>query len=574
MALLKGWRFPNWVTLPLALLFAAAWLVLSIVVKDLEEWHVPKLLSEISIEFFKAIIIGVMVGVGVEVVLKISEIWAERDTYEKSAASMLTACEVQRLYEGRRECIEVLKNLVENPHVQQVCIAGISLREFLRPDGRMRQIWELIVQRLRREVTDRIDDSQRLKVKLLLLDPLSAEGRFRYRIEEQAEGDPDNAYDIDQALNEIRRVKKWVYDDKPGEFLQARLYGHCPFSFMFLTEGAAFVEQYFYRKSTTNLTPPVLEYQSPSERSVLFRLSFNIMWKRAHEERIAVGTALPIERASIKNIFRAEQRAELTNRQVASIQRTNTGTIDILAISGNHYVNNMSTVEALHLVSSTKSNSQAVTVRLAVLNPVSQQAILRAVADDRTVVDIRDALGKWNWEKHRHSRLYQDIHRTMNRVANWKERGYLFELRLYSSSVACAVLVTSSSVFVEQYVYGRTKKLQKRDILIGEYPVIEYAVATSNGDEELLPNDKDKTEHEIISSNFQIVWDCYSLAAEEFLERTEEDQFTKSLNSLHEELGCLADNAVILQGTDFKTGEEGGGAAKEVTEQAGQNQPG
>lgn len=539
MALLKGWRFPNWVTLLLGLLFAAAWLVVVILVEEVEGEHVPKILSAIASEFFKAVIIGVCVGLGVEVYLKITERRAEQTAREQLTASMLSASDLKHLHSGRTECKEVFKKLAKDTNVRQIDIAGISLRDFLRTDGRLWEVWDSILQRLRDEELREAHNSQRLRIKLLLLDPLSAEGRFRYRVEERIVVDPDKPYDIDQALREIQRVRRSIYHDKPQDFLQVRLYGHCPFSFMFLTDGAAFVEQYYYRDELSSSTPPVLEYSTPSERSKLFRLSFDIIWDNAQEERITVGTALPIERARIRNIFRAEQRDELARRQVACIEAVKSGTIDILAISGNYYMSNERTTEALLSVSSTKTNSQAIMVRLALVNPVSQQAILRAVADDRTIRDIKDALCKWDWTKHRGSRLYQDLQRSIYRVADWQERGYLFDLRLYSSSVACALLLTPDSMFIEQYVYGRTKKLQEKYLLRGEYPVIEYA---------LTSKDEDKTEHEIISSNFQIIWDCYSIPYQEYLQRSQVDDFTTNLNTLQTELGCVVSSAPDPQG--------------------------
>ena len=242
MALLKGWRFPNWVTLLLGLLFAAAWLVVVILVEEVEGEHVPKILSAIASEFFKAVIIGVCVGLGVEVYLKITERRAEQAAREQLTASMLSASDLKHLYTSRTECKEVFKNLAKDTNVRQIDIVGISLRDFLRTDGRMWEVWDSILQRLRDEELREAHNSQRLRIKLLLLDPLSAEGRFRYRVEERIVVDPDKPYDIDQALREIQRVKRSIYHDKPQDFLQARLYGHCPFSFMFLTDGAAFVE--------------------------------------------------------------------------------------------------------------------------------------------------------------------------------------------------------------------------------------------------------------------------------------------------------------------------------------------
>lgn len=504
---------------------AISWLALTLSLRELqgEAWHAVGI--DLSLELFKAIVIGVCVGTGVEVYMKLTERREEKGKLERTLMTMLEQAQVKSVHPARVDCVGAFKKYVEDPNVRSISIVGISLREFLRPDGRMRPVWTAITQRLQREEIARLVANDRLNVKLLMLDPKSEEGLFRFKIEEQIETDSDSTRDVEQSINEIRRVQRSIFSNQTQKILRARLYGHCPFSFMFLTNRALFVQQYYYREQEDDLSTPVVEYAYPGPRHDLFRRSFNIIWRKAHEEYIRVGTALPIDRAHIKNIFRADQRAELSERQVQSIGAVQSGTIDILAVSGRYYVTSVDTSGALLSIS--RRQQHPVTIRIGILNPVSQQAIMRAVADDRPIGDIREALCQWDWNKHASSRLYQDINQTISRISDWRTRGHHFEGRVYSSSVTCALLITPTEMFVEQYIYGRTKKLQESYLLIGEYPVIEYDCSHAN-----------HLEHEIISSNFEIIWSCYSLSFDDFRQRNQREDFEKNLSTLLSELEC------------------------------------
>jgi len=515
---------PVWVFLLTLLLTASASLAFIICFKGVHDEHWHEIENELLIEFFKSIFIGVCVGIAVEVYLHFMEHRAEKDEMEKTVLTMLETAHVKSVHPSRFDCLDAFKNEVENPNVRDVVIVGISLREFLGSNGRMRPVWTSIWKRLQREEVDRTNPASRLKVRLLMLDPKSEEGRFRSLSEVENKVESDSIRDVEQSVGEVHRIQELLYQNVPQAFLQMKLYAHCPFSFMFLAERRLFVQQYYYREQEEDLSTPVVEFSGPSPRYDLFHGSLEIIWRKAPEKAITVGTALPIERARIKNIYLADERPRLSQRQVECIYATDKGAIEILAVSGKYY---MGDVASTALLKVSKKTPESVSVRLAVVNPVSQQAILRAVGDDRPVGDIRTALCSWDWKRHTNSRLYQDITQTRSRVSDWRDRGHRFEGRLYSSSISCALLITPKAMFVEQYIYGRTKQRQNLYQLVGEYPVIEYGSST-----------KDMTEREIISSNFQIVWDCYSISFDDFEARDQEVEFAKNLAILQEELNC------------------------------------
>lgn len=494
--------------------FAASWLVTIIVYDDVHSLR--KVAKDILEEFFKAIFIGISVGALVEIYLQSKE---QREKQE----AVLGKANVKGLHQSRRECLDEFERIASDPHVTSISIVGISLREFLRPskDSGMK-VWLAIKDRLHREKLDP-PRSGRLKVRLLVLDPSSDEGNFRLKLEEHE--NEAHKTDVDQALNTIRQAHHEIYDEKDQDFLQIRFYGHCPFSFMFITEEDIFVEQYYYQNKPSGESPAVVQYAKRSPKYGVLKQSFDLIWKNAKPEPITTGTAVPIDKAGIENIFREDQRDELSHRQVFCIEKVKEGAIDILAISARHYVDpNKAVHHALLKVCSKDRKPAPVKVRIAVVNPVSQQAILRAVADDQTETDIRNHLRQWDWRKHKMSDLYLDVTRTRYRINNWKKE-HSVELRLYSSSVAYALLLTPTAMFMEQYIYGRTKQDEK--ILRGEYPVIEFN--TCNG----------RTERDIVASSFQRVWEYFSISGEEYGEDSEEDEFQANLLSLQKELKCL-----------------------------------
>jgi len=118
--------------------------------------------------------------------------------------------------------------------------------------------------------------------------------------------------------------------------------------------------------------------------------------------------------------------------------------------------------------------------------------------------------------------------------------GSQIEVRLYSSSIACALLLSDNSAFIEQYMYGRSKIFQPGLALGGEYPVIEY--------EEAGPDGGDTIEKEILEDTFDIVWDSYSIAWEEYVTRNPAKEFEKNLSRLLEELGTSPMASANLEG--------------------------
>jgi hypothetical protein len=470
---------------------------------------------------------------------------AEPTPAKQTPAEIIIESRKPKSHATRREASRDFEEIVEDKETTMIHIAGISLSDMLTEQGVMRGVWEKIKTRLQEEHNEKTSNEQRLRVRLLLLDPQSHEGFFRFAVEKPSaineHGDVD-AGEIQAGLHEIKKeTMDRIYLGKPQDFLQVRLYEHCPFSFMFLTNKLVFVEQYYYKASNERIGLPTIGYAAGSGEYKRLRASLDIIWEHARPNRIKVGTATPIKAAKIRNIFRVNKREDKEKHQIESIRNTKTGTVDILTITGRFFSDpKRDALEALKYISSPERKKR-VKVRIALLNPVCQQAIFRAVADCCTVNEISDTLKEYSWEEYENSNLYDGVKKTISEMSRYISKGHSIELRLYSCSTANSLLRTQDSIFVGSYIYGRSNELQKRTVLISEYPVIEYSNLEPERSDRALAR-FDNTEQQVLRCTFHVIWSYYSISYEEYKNRIDprkKEEFNKNLTRIQEELGLL-----------------------------------
>jgi hypothetical protein len=524
-------EMPFWGLNSVLAISAFGWLLASFLLGKIQPGEISQTASAIGVSLFEAILIGTSVGIAVNLYLK--------HALGETPKSILEKGNIDTIYTSRQSAEDDFKRLIQDrKKMRRLDIIGASLRDFLMPTGPLREVWTEIERRLADEHRKNIAPDDRLHVRLLLLDPQSSEGLFRHKVESSTIKSDGLPKDVEQGMTEVSRVQQKIYGDRPQVFLQARLYEHCPFAFMLITEAELYVQQYDYRDHRTKSVMPFIKYLHDTQQYNELEYSFETIWKYAASVRPSehnVGTAAAIEQANLKNIFRKRQRRSLGGRQTECIVECrdylNPGdTIDILAITGNFYVSDFETFKTLREMAAKGEGSKGITVRLAIVNPVSQQAILRAVADSSPTTQIGEYLKSWSWTKHKNSELYQDAHRTINVVRGWMDQ-CSFQIRLYSSSISCALLLTPRSKFIEQYVYGRSTQFREQRALGGEYPVFEYEMSEGEGVE--------KIEQEILSSTFDVIWDHYSIEVDDY-KVDEEEEFKKNLQRLLEELNPAA----------------------------------
>lgn len=484
-------------------------------VGDLPDNQVWTLTKAFGTHLMEAILIGALIGFFVNRWLS--------GLVEPGLDTTIRSYGIQKIYSSRIEAMEDLLASVKDPHNRLILIAGLSLRDFLTPRGSLQIVWEAIWQRLESEQHQDLSTDKRLHVRCLLLDPLSGEGRFRSQLEKALIGEGGLDSSVMIGIDQVQRMQSKIYGDSQQAYLQIRLYEHCPFAFNFVTDDFAFVEQYCYRDHSKKSFLPFLYYQKYSGAYAQIRFSCEQIWKGAREifpSSSRAGTATAIEEANIVNIYRHGIRDQLGRRQIECLRLVDPGeSVSIQAITGRYYTHG-GALTALSDISSPQRDGGPAKVRFLIINPVSQQAILRAIAESGVHDEIGNLLKDWSWERHRISHLYNDAWQVIETMKRRRERlKSEIELRLTPAPLTSFLLLTPRHIFIETYVYGRSTKLEKSRVLGAEYPVLEFERNNEKGD---------NVEAEVLQSAFNVMWDHFSIPAEKYDRDKEEMSFERN----------------------------------------------
>lgn len=511
---------PIWVFLLVGFLAALGWLIAAFIFGKVVSNELPTIISDFGVELFRTLIISAAIAILINMYL--------RHMLGETPKDSLRQVGIQRIYLSRRAASHEFIRAIQNRKNKLLILSGISLRDFLIGGGSLHEIWNEICLRLEEEQRQKLPSRERLRVRILLVDPLSTEGHFRHNVEKDNIGAPGLQFDVPHGLEEILYRQSNIYGEADPEFLQVKLYEHNPFAFMFATDYDIFIEQYYYRDHSKRVNFPLIRYHHEDPKYAELIYSLDVVWNGAKSRGLSqfyVGTATAIESAKIENIYTRKDRNALAGRQVESLKRSSQESfVNILAITGKFYTTHLP-MEALRTMASETA------VRWALANPLSQQSILRAVADHSPDSEIQQNLQKWDWDLHQRSRLYQDIQQTIGQLMHWHDQGYPFEIRLYSSSISCALLLPANNpYFIEQYLYGRSAEFKEGLVLGGEYPVIEFGKHAE--DRRHLAS----IEREILENHFKVIWNCFSITIDEFGKRDERAEFEKNIARLREEL--------------------------------------
>lgn len=501
------------VIIVIGLALAGGWLCATFLFAKVDPQEVPNVVSELLLEFCKTVFAAAVVAFVLDRYL--------RGILYPSKSDRLPQAGITAVYPSRLAARNDMVQCVQA--ASRVDIMGISLRDLLHTSGQWASVWEAIVARLEQEHKNRIRAEKRLRVRLLVLDPRSSEGRFRSAAEEITGQSTALYNDVPLGLGEVERVRRSVHADDRNDPLQVRIYHHCPFSLIGRTNKDTFVEQYYYKDHRQHVDLPLLRYGKPEQQKEL-GTSFEIVWESASPgvlDDSEVGTAGAIENAAIQNIFRWDERDQCGLRQINTLKNVDPGQeVRILTISGKFYV------QGNMRLAISEACRRGVTVRVILLNPVSSEAVLRAIADSHAPEEISDQLSGWAWEQHRFTHLYNDIERAVEELRGMGDRGCAIEVRLHHSSVACALLLTPASAFVEQYIYGRSRAFQEGRVLGHEYPVIEYGRQPGSA------IGKDTPEQQMLSGTFDVIWNSYSVPIEQYRKTDPKQQLEVSLADL------------------------------------------
>jgi hypothetical protein len=254
-------EIPFWGLSMLIASMGLGWLVASFLFGRIQGVPGSSLISTFAMDIFKAIFIGSSAGIGVNLYLKHALGETPKAILERSGIDEVYTADGDR--SPRQSAASDFQQRVKNKKIKQVDIIGASLRDFLTPAGNLHQVWQAIVERLMSEQDLKVSAKERLHVRLLLLDPRTSEGRFRHNVEKSTISALGLPQDVPQGLQAIYGVQhNLLLKDATQQFLQVRVYEHCPFAFMFATDTEAFVQQYDYRDHTKTSVIPLIKYLS------------------------------------------------------------------------------------------------------------------------------------------------------------------------------------------------------------------------------------------------------------------------------------------------------------------------
>lgn len=551
---------PLWLVCLLLTVLGIGWLCTFHFLETTNNEKAIQILSSIGNELVKAVVVTCSIGIAVDRYLR-------SRLKRNSFSQILTNTNIDKIYKNRVEAANDFQKLVRNKKVNDIYIIGISLHDFMNWGGKLSDVWQEICCRLKSECQDdekiefvknvelkqmehisnlkigqvkfepndfftilkkmnlRWNNKDRLRVKILLLNPKSSEGYFRRRLEAENVGLDRLLKDVSSAIDQIV-LQQNEMENK--EYLQFGLYEHCPFGFMFVTNTEMFIEQYCYQpRKFDSASFPLIKYKSDSPQYKMMFESINAIWDNALKEKISsnfVGPEEALKNAGVHDIYRKDKRDDLSLREKECLDCIKKGdTIDIISIAGNFFIS-PSFIDVIRKKMK-EYDENSFKIRFIVINPVSQQAIMRAAAENSVNEDLNEVIKHWNWDKHCHSKLYRDVKQSMEDIGRFIKTGkYPFELRVSSGTISCSLFMTPKSAFVEQYFYGRSQENQE-NYLRGEYLVIEYDM------------EKNGVEQQILKSSFNVTWDSYSFSLDEYKKIDEQSLFIKNLEIVGEELG-------------------------------------
>lgn len=444
--------------------------------------------------------------------------------FEEGPEAILQNHGIQNLHPSRERAADHLVEWIRDPSTTQLSIIGISLHDILPPGGRLHHAWQVIRERLNNENSRTPPPIARLRVKILLLDPKSAEGRFRYSVESRTLERGNLQDDVQTSIQQYKNTLARVYGVEVSEFLELRLYEHSSFAFMVLTDEHALIEQYCFRDHTLAPAFPLIQYPRRCQSYKQLQYSFEVMWEHAQPVDRAlrkVGTAKGVDFARIRNIYRYDDRATLGERELEAIRNTPPGQlVRIAAITARFFLRDaLDTLQKL-----TRPGPRQICVRLLIVNPVSEAAIVRAITENGESANVREVLDRWDWSRHRNSALYHDATHTLDTVLRLCNRKHSIQVRLTPVAPSSSILQTPEAAFVEQYLLGRSPRRERGGILTGEYPVFEFAAPVGSEEKSL--------EEELLDATFDLLWEHLSLSVDDFRALDDEVQFDAHLKML------------------------------------------
>ncbi|MDY0357735.1 MAG: hypothetical protein RBR19_17765 [Sedimentisphaerales bacterium] len=449
------------------------------------------------------------------------QVVSQTGTICRSASSLVAMhqADIVHFYKNRMEASTEIKTALEDTHVTEIKIIGISLNDFTRDEQReLQQAWKTIETYVSTGQPPK--EADRLDVKVLLIDPMSEGALLRSK----AEGCEDRVSrlqeDVGIAISDLYALERQSKNEKVT--FEAKVYRTAPILYLVWTPCTAFVQQYYFRPRhrDVNVSIPVAQYSNkpccdthPHSIHEELRFHFDWIWDNAsvslkkYVDEHCMGIGAAVNEAGITNIY---YDSDLSRQRILHlIRQPDNKRLWIKGISLRSFFRWGDLFDAL----TTVARRPDIDLRILLINPDSEQANMRSFREFAMTGSPMTFDG-FDDDARRDQRLYKDTVESINQVRGFlqecrqREEKVEMRVKLFRSATEAFLLITDDSVLVEQYHYGKIGPgldgETSRKILGGDVPLIEYSRREKSGDNIL------KDPYRIFSDHFEFVFDHYA----------------------------------------------------------------
>lgn len=432
-----------------------------------------------------------------------------RFIYTSASLQAMDSAGISRIYEKRKDAVQDILKDLRDPEVTHVQLIGISFNDFVRDSGVFHEIWKLIMDYV---YGKGIPQNKQLNIQVLMIDPRCHGAYLRssgeHRTSNSAAVKKRLIQDVDITSNNFSELEEEAEKRKQLNSLVSfsyRLYPTAPILFLIRTNVASYVQSYYFWKSREpDVSMPLIRYNRLSPLHNGMKDHFEWIWDHSSVSSIdyykehSLGVDRGLHQSGAINVFDDPQEAK--RRIIALMQKTE----KVLYIQGFSLRAYSNADDSLYKELRRIVREGKVDVRILLINPESEQAIYRSYREfwlenpDNTL-----SLEEFTTQKHKNGQLFRDTERTISqfrRIAPLNSPK--FHVKLYNTAPYFFLLMTDTSVVVEQYHYGKIELDEENKVLGRDMARFEYTAFP----QDLHDLDKPLQTYQLLRTHFDFVF--------------------------------------------------------------------
>jgi hypothetical protein len=425
----------------------------------------------------------------------------------------LENAEITRVYENREEAASDIRRLLLDPSSTSIDILGISLNDFVRRGGSFYQGWSAI-ERAIKERRPPIGRTQPLSIRMLVLDPYSADARLFScgfsMLETRERADRLKDYILYTAKG-IGRLKELLEEDESNDSkitIELRFYRVPPQFSICSSNKVSFAQPYYLSRNQVQYILPIWRGDSTTKLHHALKEHFEALWNLASisatevSSQHSLGVDRGLHEGGIVNIYSDPTTAQarmlwlLRNAKY----RVWVSGISLAPMFGPRLYEQMESLVGRGTVD----------VRLLILDPESEQAYLKTYREHLAGLGNSSFGSHVPWAEYRRgnrihtsTRVYQEIQQAIGEARRLMQLpDSVLNARLHSSAPVAYILIVDDCALVEQYHYGKVRPTHAPLQLTEETPLIEYRAPNSF----LFPTPS-RNSVKILEDHFQFVFE-------------------------------------------------------------------